>query len=121
MACRVCHHSGSGDRSTLRRIAGAGTVALEILRQVPDLDYLVIPVGGGGLLAGMALAAKELKPSIKVVAVEPMHASSLSAALEVGRPVHREVTPTLADGLAVPQIGENAFKLIQVGKTVMAL
>ena len=94
-------------------IAGAGTMALEILRQVPDVDYLVVPVGGGGLLAGMALVAKELQPNIKVIAVEPEHAASLSAALEVGEPVHTNVIPTLADGLAVPRIGTNAFGLIQ--------
>jgi len=92
-------------------IAGQGTVGLEILEQVPDLDAVVVPVGGGGLIAGIALAVKTLRPQAKVIGVEPERAASLTAALEAGRPVPVTVQPTLADGLAVAEVGGNTFEL----------
>jgi threonine dehydratase len=90
-------------------IAGQGTMGLEIVEQVPDLDAVVIPVGGGGLLAGVALAVKSLKPSVKIIAVEAEHVASFSAAMQAGKPVRIETQPTLADGLAIAQVGANAF------------
>ncbi|MEY2484067.1 MAG: threonine dehydratase [Verrucomicrobiota bacterium] len=90
-------------------IAGQGTMGLEIVEQVPDLDAVVIPVGGGGLLAGVALAIKSLKPTVKIIAVEAEHVASFSAAMQAGKPVRIETQPTLADGLAIAQIGANAF------------
>lgn len=90
-------------------IAGQGTAGLEILEQVPDLDAVVVPVGGAGLLAGVALAIKSKKPSTKVIAVEAVHVASFSAAMKAGRPAPIQMQPTLADGLAIPQVGANAF------------
>ncbi|HYG22523.1 MAG TPA: threonine ammonia-lyase [Verrucomicrobiae bacterium] len=90
-------------------IAGQGTIGLEVIRQVPDLDAIIVPVGGGGLIAGIALVVKHLKPDIKVIGVEPERAASFTAALKAGQPVPVELQPTLADGLAVAQVGGNAF------------
>ncbi len=90
-------------------IAGQGTAGLEIVAQVPDLDAVIVPVGGGGLLAGVSLAVKTLRPEAKVVAVEADHVASFSAALGEGKPVRIETRPTLADGLAIAQVGSNAF------------
>lgn len=92
-------------------IAGAGTVALEMLEQSPELDALVVPVGGAGLIAGVSLAAKSVKPDIEVIGVEPVRAASFGPALAAGRPVRCEVQPTLADGLAVPEVGIHAFEI----------
>ena len=90
-------------------IAGQGTMGLEIVEQVPDLDAVVIPVGGGGLLAGVALAVKSLRPEVKIIAVEADHVASFSAAMAAGKPVRIETQPTLADGLAIAEVGKNAF------------
>ena len=92
-------------------IAGQGTLGLEILEQVPDVEAILVPVGGAGLIAGISLAVKELKPEVMVVGVEPKRAASFSAALEAGRPVPVEIASTLADGLAVPQVGDRAFRI----------
>lgn len=90
-------------------MAGQGTLALEALEQVRELDTIVVPVGGGGLLAGVATAVKALRPEVRVVAVEPEGAASFRAAWRAGAPV--TVTPgrTLADGLAVARIGRRTF------------
>jgi threonine dehydratase len=93
-------------------VAGQGTMALEILEAVPDAEALVVPTGGGGLLAGVAMAAKALNPSIRIVAVEPAAAPALSAALAAGEPVRVPVRPTLADGLAVGRIGNVPFGIL---------
>lgn len=92
-------------------IAGQGTLGLEIIEQVPEVDVIVVPVGGGGLAAGIALAAKTLRPQTKIVAVEGENVASYSAALEAGKPTRITLHPTLADGLAIPQIGANAFEI----------
>lgn len=93
-------------------IAGQGTVALEILEQAPqDIAAIVVPIGGGGLIAGMGAALKALRPDIELIGVEAENAASYAAALGAGKPVRVECRPTLADGLAVPQIGELAFRL----------
>ncbi len=92
-----------------RVIAGQGTLALEILEQAPQLDTLVVPVGGGGLLAGVATAVKALRPEVRVVAVEPAHAAGFVAAYLQGGPSPAALAPTLADGLAVSQMGRVAF------------
>jgi len=95
-------------------IAGAGTMAIEILEQVPDVDVLVVPVGGGGLIAGAAVAVKAMKPSVQVIGIEPEFCASLTAALAAGTPVAPEIVQsTLADGLAVPVVGSRAFRLCQ--------
>ena len=92
-------------------IAGQGTMGLEILEQVPDLDAVIVPVGGAGLLAGVSLAVKTLRPDAKIVAVEAESVASFSAALEASKPVKIALHPTLADGLAIPQVGSNAFEI----------
>lgn len=92
-------------------IAGQGTMALEILEQVPDADALVCPIGGAGLVAGLAVAAKALKPRLKVIGVESVATASFTAALKARRPVSIPRRATLADGLAVLKVGGNAFEL----------
>ena len=92
-------------------IAGAGTIGIELLEQVNDLDAIVVPVGGGGLIAGIAVAAKAINRGIKLIGVEPESAASFTAAMKAGKPVKADVSPTLADGLAVPRVGENAFAI----------
>lgn len=92
-------------------IAGQGTLGLELLEQVENLDAVVVPVGGGGLLAGVALAIKSIKPSIQVIAVEAEAAMGYSAALAEGRVVPMHCGPTLADGLAVSIVGRYAFAI----------
>jgi threonine dehydratase len=92
-------------------IAGQGTIALEVLEQVPDLEAVIVPVGGAGLLAGVSLALKTLRPNVKIVAVEAENVASFSAALKAGRPTKITMRPTLADGLAIPQVGANAFQI----------
>ena len=94
-----------------RVIAGQGTMALEVLEDVPDADAIVVPTGGAGLLAGVALVAKSLRPDTRIVAVEPAAAGSLSASLAAGRPVQVPIRPTLADGLAVGKVGELSFAI----------
>ena len=92
-------------------IAGQGTMGLEIVEQVPDLEAVIVPVGGAGLLAGVSLAVKSLRPQAKIIAVEAESVASFSAALEAGKPTKIAMHPTLADGLAIPQVGANAFQI----------
>jgi threonine dehydratase len=92
-------------------IAGQGTMALEILDQAPELDAVVVPIGGGGLIAGVGLAIKALKPSVKVIGVAAETTPSFAAALAAGKPVDVQNGATLADGLAVPAVGANAFEI----------
>jgi len=80
-------------------IAGAGTIAIELLEQQPALDTILVPIGGGGLIGGIALAAKSLRPSIRVVGVESEASSAFTAALAAGHIVPIAVAPTIADGL----------------------
>ncbi|MEO7599941.1 MAG: threonine/serine dehydratase [Opitutus sp.] len=93
----------------LRVIAGQGTVALEILEQVRELDTIVVPVGGGGLLAGVATAVKAIRPGVRVIAVEPENAAGFLAACLHGAPRASLLAPTLADGLAVCRVGSTSF------------
>src|SRR5215813_7765018 len=81
-------------------IAGQGTIGLELLEDLPDLDAVVVPVGGGGLLAGVAIAVKAIAPRIKVYGAEPAVSPTMSAALEAGRIIEIEEEPTIADGCA---------------------
>ena len=90
-------------------IAGQGTLALEALFAEPDVDAVVVPVGGGGLLSGVAAVFKALRPDVQVIGVEPSHAAGLVAARNAGRPVRTATLPTLADGLAVAQTGAHTF------------
>jgi len=92
-------------------ISGQGTIGLEIVEQTPDLEAVIVPVGGAGLLAGVSLAIKTLRPNAKIVTVEAENVASFSAALEAGKPTKIAMRPTLADGLAIPQVGSNAFRI----------
>ena len=94
-----------------RVIAGQGTMALELLEDVPEADAIVVPTGGAGLLAGVAVAAKAIRPGIRIVAAEPAAAPSFSASLAAGRPVQVPIRPTLADGLAVGRVGDLSFAI----------
>jgi len=94
-----------------RVIAGQGTMALEILEDVPDAEVIVVPTGGAGLLAGVATVAKAIRPDIQIIAVEPAAAGSLTASLATGHPVQVPTRATLADGLAVGRVGAISFAL----------
>ena len=90
-------------------LAGQGTMGLEILDQVPDVEAIVIPVGGGGLIAGCAMAVKTMRPNIMIIGVEPEMCPSFTTALKQGRAVHTPTSPSLADGLTVPTVGVNSL------------
>ncbi|MGH8723063.1 MAG: pyridoxal-phosphate dependent enzyme [Burkholderiales bacterium] len=90
-------------------MAGQGTMALEILKQVPEVEAIVVPVGGGGLLAGVVAAVGALRPEVQIHAVEPAAAACFAAARQSGRPVRVAVNATFADGLAVARAGRRAF------------
>ena len=92
-------------------MAGQGTTALELLDEVPDLDVLVTPVGGGGLLAGCATAAKSRRPGIRVVGVEPAAADDTAQSLAAGTRVNIGVPRTIADGLQAPEPGALTFEV----------
>jgi len=85
-------------------IAGHGTIGLEILDDLPDVDVVVVPIGGGGLISGVAAAIKEHRPSARVYGVEPVNANAMQLALEAGEPVRIE-PKTVADGLTAPFAG----------------
>lgn len=92
--------------------AGAGTVGLEILEQVPDVDAIVVAIGGGGLISGIATAVKALRPSVAVYGVEPEGAAVLRKSLDAGQPVRLDRIATLADGLAAPMAGKLTFDVV---------
>lgn len=94
-------------------IAGQGTLGLELLDQVPELEAVLVPVGGGGLIAGMAVALKETKPSIQLIGVQTCLLPSMLEAVKAGRPVNLPGKPTVADGIAVRLVGEMTLPLVQ--------
>ncbi|MDR1875215.1 MAG: pyridoxal-phosphate dependent enzyme [Synergistaceae bacterium] len=94
-------------------IAGQGTSGLEIVQDLPDVDTVVVPLGGGGLLAGVAVALKESKPGVRVVGVEPVHIARYSESRKAGGPVEVKMGPTLADGLMITRTGEHNYPLIE--------
>ncbi len=94
-------------------VAGQGTVGLEILEDLPDVGTVVVGIGGGGLIAGVALAVKSLCPDVKVVGVEPVGAASMRLSREAGHPVRLEKVQTIADGLAAPFAGEVTFPYVE--------
>jgi threonine dehydratase len=96
-------------------IAGQGTIGLEILKEVPDVEAVIIPVGGGGLISGIATIVKKRRPRVKIIGVQSMHAPSAFYSLKRKKIVEVRVKPTLADGIAVQRIGEITFPMIQTG------
>jgi threonine dehydratase len=90
-------------------IAGQGTVGLEILEDLPDVDLVIVPVGGGGLISGIAAAVKRTRPSARVIGVEPEGAPTVTEALRAGRPVRLERVATIADGLTAPIAGDHTL------------
>ena len=94
-------------------IAGQGSIAMELLKQNAKLDRIFVPVGGGGLAAGVAVLIKQIMPSIKVIAVEPEDAACLKAALDAGHPVDLNRVGLFAEGVAVKRIGDETFRLCQ--------
>jgi threonine dehydratase len=94
-------------------IAGQGTIGLELLEQVPSLDAVIVPVGGGGLIAGVSLAIKSLRPDVHVIGVEAAAMPSCTQALAAGQVVVCPARPTLADGLATTRLGNNAFAILR--------
>jgi len=94
-------------------IAGQGTIGLELLEQLPGLTVVVVPIGGGGLIGGIAVAIKEQRPEVRVYGVEAVAAASALESRRAGHVVARETSETIADGIAVKQIGERTFPLIE--------
>ena len=94
-------------------IAGQGTLGLEILQQHPDMEVIVSPIGGGGLIGGIACAVKESKPSVKVFGVQPSRIPSMKEAVAQGKPVTLPSAKTIADGIAVRRAGERTLPLVQ--------
>jgi threonine dehydratase len=94
-------------------VAGQGTIGLELYEQNPDLDAVIVPVGGGGLIAGIALVLKTLKPSIKIIGVQSEAVPSMKNALANGAPVRLPPATTIADGIAVRCVGETPFALVK--------
>jgi threonine dehydratase len=94
-------------------IAGHATLGLELLEDLPDADLVVVPVGGGGLISGVALAVKAVRPAVRVVGVQPEGAQAVRRALDAGKPVRIEPPVTVADGLTAPFCGERNFEVIR--------
>lgn len=94
-------------------IAGQGTVGYEIMLDLPDVDVVVVPLGAGGLLAGVCLAVKSMNPNVKVIGVEPEAIPRYTESFKVGHPVEVELKNTLADGLMVTKTGEYTYPLIE--------
>jgi threonine dehydratase len=94
-------------------VAGQGTTALELIEEVPDLDAIVVPIGGGGLMSGCSIAAKAMKPGIRVIGVEPATANDAALSLAEGKRVEIAPPDTIADGLRVPQLSELTFSIIK--------
>ena len=94
-------------------LEGQGTIALEILEEMPDAEVIVVPIGGGGLISGIAAAAKMIKPDIKIIGVEPSGAASATEALKKNKIVTLPEANTIADGTAVKRIGDLTFNCIK--------
>ncbi|WP_277301638.1 threonine ammonia-lyase [Veillonella montpellierensis] len=94
-------------------LEGQGTIALEVLEELPDADVMLVPVGGGGLVAGVAAAAKLKNPTIKIIGVEPEGAACALAGLRAGKPVELNEASTIADGAAVKLVGDLTLQYIK--------
>jgi len=94
-------------------IAGQGTVGYEIMEDIKDLDAIVVPLGGGGLLAGIAVAVKEMNPNIRIIGVEPAVIPRYSESRKFGKPVEVPMKNTIADGLMITKTGDNTYPIIE--------
>lgn len=106
---RVLIHAFDDDRV----IAGQGTIGLELLEQVPDLTAVVVPIGGGGMISGIATAIREQRPEVRIYGVEACAAASAMASRRAGEVVRIEATETIADGIAVKRVGDRTFPVIE--------
>lgn len=93
-------------------IAGQGTIGLEIIEDMPEVEAVIVPIGGGGLISGVAFAIKQLRPDVKVYGVQSEGAPSMYNSLKEGKRIHLDSVKTIADGIAVKEPGENTFNLI---------
>src|SRR5688500_8984355 len=96
-----------------RVIAGQGTIGLELLEQLPGVTHVVVPIGGGGLVGGIALAIREQRPDVRIFGVEASAAASALASRRAGRVVPIETSETIADGIAVKRVGDLTFPLVE--------
>jgi threonine dehydratase len=96
-------------------IAGQGIIGLEVLEETPDVEAIIVPVGGGGLISGIAAIVKKKKPKVKIIGVQSVHAPSAYTSWARKKIVETKVRPTLADGIAIRKVGEITFPLIQKG------
>jgi threonine dehydratase len=94
-------------------MAGQGTVGLEIVEQVAEFDTIVVGIGGGGLISGIATAIKSLRPNVKIFGVEPIGADSMRRSLDQGHAVRLDRVDTIADGLAPPMAGEHTYPIVK--------
>lgn len=92
---------------------GQGTIAMEIVQELPTVDYILVPIGGGGLVSGVSTLAKMLNPKIKVIGVEPAEAASMTAAVRTGEVVELDSANTIADGTAVKAVGDQVLPYVQ--------
>jgi len=97
----------------LQLIAGQGTLGLEIIRDWPEVDVVVVPIGGGGLISGVAMAVKNLKPSVKIIGVESSGAPGMHDSVKAGKVVTLDRVDCVIDGLRVKRVGETTFKVVQ--------
>ena len=96
-----------------KMIAGYGTIGLEIIKDLPDVQTVFVPVGGGALIAGVGGAIKELKPSVRIVGVQTRSYPSLQASFQAGKPVWIDPKPTICDGVAVPFVADQMYPLLR--------
>lgn len=114
-ACRLAEEHGYTlvhPFDDLEIATGQGTMFYEIIAELPNIDTLIVPIGGGGLITGITMLAKQLKPDIQIVGVEPSGAASMHAACDAGKPVNLAVVETIADGTAVRKVGEKVFPVV---------
>lgn len=106
---RVLVHAFDDDRV----IGGQGTIGLELLEQLPQLTAVIVPIGGGGMISGIATAIKEQRPDVRIYGVEASAAASALASRNAGKVVHIETSETIADGIAVKRVGDRTFPIIE--------
>lgn len=94
-------------------IAGQGTIGLEILQQVPDVDIIIVPVGGGGLVSGIGLAVKQSRPDIRLIGVQAERIPAMKASLDAGHILAHHPANTIADGISIAKVGQHTFPLVQ--------